>query len=73
MTTVRPSLALMRFLSSLAGIVLLVFGMASCADPNAHADAMAKPAGLQRDEVAAGPFVLTSFVRITSPDQPLTI
>ena len=73
MTTVRPSLALPHFFSSLAGIVLLVFCMTSCADPNAHADAMAKPAGLQRDEVAAGPFVLTTFVRITRPDLPLTI
>jgi len=42
-------------------------------DPNAHADAMARPAGLQRDQVEAGAFVLTTYSRITRPDQALTV
>jgi len=51
----------------------LVFVMAACADPNTHADAITQTVHLARQEVSAGDFVLTSFYRITRPDQPLTI
>jgi pimeloyl-ACP methyl ester carboxylesterase len=48
--------------------------LTACAgDPNAHADAMAQPAGLQRGQVQAGAFLLTSYFRITRSDQPLTV
>ena len=48
--------------------------LTACAgDPNAHADAMAQPAGLQRAQVQAGIFVLTSYSRIARPDKPLTV
>ncbi|EJL83660.1 hypothetical protein PMI16_04125 [Herbaspirillum sp. CF444] len=55
--------------------ILLAAGLSTaCAgDPNAHADAMAQPAGLQRDQVQAGAFVLTSYLRITRTDRPLTV
>ncbi|MGZ5817508.1 MAG: alpha/beta hydrolase family protein [Burkholderiaceae bacterium] len=47
--------------------------LTGCVDLNAHADAMAKLAGMQRDEITVGPFVLTAFYRITRSDLPLTI
>jgi dienelactone hydrolase len=53
--------------SALAG------ALAGCADPNTHADAMAQPVGLRREQINAGRFLLTTFVRITHPDLPLTI
>lgn len=57
-----------RFLPVLLGL------LAGCAgDPRLHADGMAQPAGLQREQSQAGMFLLTSYVRITQPDQPLTI
>jgi len=49
----------------------LLSGCAS--DPNANAEAMAQPAGLQREQVPAGIFVLTAFYRVTRTDQPLTV
>ena len=53
---------------------LLAVGLSGCAgDPNVQADAMAQPVGLQREQVPAGMFVLTAFVRITHTDQPLTV
>ncbi|PLZ01721.1 alpha/beta hydrolase [Burkholderia sp. WAC0059] len=42
-------------------------------DRNAHADALAKPAGLEREQIAADGFVLTAFTRITRPDAPLDL
>jgi poly(3-hydroxybutyrate) depolymerase len=48
--------------------------LAACAgDPTVHADAMAQPAGLQRDQVQAGTFMLTTYSRITRTDQALTV
>ncbi len=48
--------------------------LTACAgDPNVHADAMAQPAGLRRDQVQAGLFVLTTYSRITRTDQALTV
>lgn len=58
---------------------LLAIGLGGCAetplnvDLNQHANEMARPAGLQRDLVQTDGFALTSFYRITRPDQPLTI
>lgn len=59
----------------LASTALCLLALLSgCAgDPLAHADALAKPGGLQREQVAAGDFLLTAYVRITRPDQPLTV
>lgn len=45
----------------------------SNAELNRHADDMARAAGLQRAQVQTEGFVLTSFYRITRPDQPLTV
>ncbi|MBT3068762.1 alpha/beta hydrolase [Rhodoferax sp. U11-2br] len=53
---------------------LVICLLTACAgDPNVHADAMAQPAGLQRNQVQAGAFVLTTYSRITRIDQPLTV
>ena len=58
---------------------LLVTLLGGCAETqlspelNRHADDMARPARLQRALVQTDGFVLTSFYRITRPDQPLTI
>jgi len=55
-------------------LILMLLGvLAGCADPNAHADAMAQPVGLRRERVDTDSFVLTAFVRITRPDLSLTI
>jgi dienelactone hydrolase len=51
----------------------LAGALAGCADPNEHADAMAQPAGLRREQIDAGRFVLTTFVRISHPELPLTV
>ncbi|QHE94773.1 alpha/beta hydrolase [Pandoraea fibrosis] len=57
---------------SLLGVVSVMSGCASL-DRNAHADALAQPAGLRREVLAAGDFRLTTFSRITRPDAPLRI
>lgn len=54
-------------------VLLSMMTLAGCADPNAHADAMAQPAGLRREQVGTDSFVLTAFVRIARRDQPLTV
>lgn len=54
--------------------VLLSGLLAACAgDPLQHAQALAQPAGLQRDQLRAGPFVLTTFSRISRSDLPVTV
>lgn len=60
-----------RWLLSLALALLVLSGCAG--DPGLHADALAQPAALQREQVSAGMFVLTAYARITRSDQPLTI
>jgi pimeloyl-ACP methyl ester carboxylesterase len=60
-------------LRSFTFVMLLLFLMAGCAGPDVHADKIAQSAGLQRDEVDTGDFVLTAFYRITRPDLPSTI
>lgn len=48
--------------------------LAACAgDPREHADTLAQPAGLQREQVHGGDFLLTAYARITRPDLPLTV
>jgi hypothetical protein len=54
----------------LSGIVL---SGCTTLDRGAHAEALAQPAGLKREQVAGGDFVLTAFARITRPDQPLDV
>lgn len=49
--------------------------LAGCAalDPNAHADALAEPAGLHRELIDTHSFVLTAFSRISQPGKPIHI
>jgi pimeloyl-ACP methyl ester carboxylesterase len=49
--------------------------LAACAtvEPTANADALARPAGMERTLVPAGDFVLTAYVRLTAPGRPLTL
>jgi hypothetical protein len=42
-------------------------------DRNAHADALAKPAGLIRGQIATDNFVLTAWVRIRDPKQAINV
>jgi hypothetical protein len=61
--------------AALPALLLMTSLISGCAtlDRDAHADALAKPAGLKREQIAAGNFVLTTFSRISSTDQPLDI
>ena len=61
----------MRYVAALAALSL-ASGCASV-DRDAHADALAGPAGLHREVLTAGDFRLTVFSRITRPDKPLRI
>lgn len=67
-----------RFFAALPGILLgtlLISLLNGCAvlDRNVHADALAGPAGLKRERVDTGSFVLTAFSRISRPDAPLDL
>jgi dienelactone hydrolase len=59
--------------------VLAVMGTAAltggCAglDRDAHADALAASAGLKREQIVSGDFVLTAFTRVTRPGAPLDV
>jgi pimeloyl-ACP methyl ester carboxylesterase len=58
----------------LLSVSLLLIGlMTGCAsfDRNVQADALAAQAGLHRERIDTGHFVLTAFARITRPDAPL--
>jgi hypothetical protein len=63
-----------RFAAAL-GALLLISLMTGCAtrDRDTHADALAAPAGLKREQVGTDSFVLTAFSRISRPDEPLDI
>jgi len=63
-----------RFIAVLPGMLLISL-VTSCAtlDRNAHADALAAPAGLQREQVDTDGFVLTAFARISQPEAPLDL
>jgi hypothetical protein len=53
----------------------LVLWLGACAqiDRNAHADALAAPAGLVREQIATGQFVLTAWSRLERPNQPIDL
>jgi dienelactone hydrolase len=53
-------------------VALLVTGCAM-PDRNERADTLAANAGLQREQIATRPFVLTAFTRFTRADRPLTV
>lgn len=56
-------------------LALALPALAGCAalDRDANADAIASPAGLKRMVIKTDPFILTTFVRIRDPRQPVTI
>ncbi|AXL50481.1 esterase [Paraburkholderia caffeinilytica] len=64
-----------RIAAAVLAMLLLPGAMTGCTglDPNVHADSLAASAGLIREQVDAGGFVLTAFARISRPDQPLTV
>lgn len=58
--------------------VVLLFGLtltAGCGtmDRNAHADALAASGGLKREQIATDGFLLTAFVRIAAPGEPVDV
>ncbi|MGF6571148.1 hypothetical protein ABH945_003269 [Paraburkholderia sp. GAS333] len=59
--------------------LIAIFGAAlvlgGCAEPdrNAHADALAAPAGLQREQITSAGFVLTAYVKVTRQDRPIDL
>lgn len=53
-------------------LIVLMTGCATL-DRNAHADSLARPAGLTRELINTDGFVLTSFSRISRPDEPLDL
>ncbi|UVA80742.1 alpha/beta hydrolase [Pandoraea commovens] len=67
----------MQIKALLGGFACLVATvlMSGCAslDRDAHAQALADPAGLRRETVTGGPFVLTVFSRITKTDAPVNV
>jgi dienelactone hydrolase len=64
--------AVAALIRACACLVLLVL-LCACADPGRHAAALAQPAALLRQQISTDPFVLTAFVRISRPDQPLSV
>lgn len=60
------------WLWAVCGLLSALLG--GCAsDPRERAEAMAAPAGLHRELIDAGGFVLTAYTRITRPDAPIHI
>ncbi|MFJ1300762.1 alpha/beta hydrolase [Pseudomonadota bacterium AL_CKDN230030165-1A_HGKHYDSX7] len=58
----------------MAVLLPLCGALLACAgDPRLHASALADRAQLQHGQMAAGPFVLTTYARITRADLPLTV
>lgn len=73
---VRASVMNVRLtrLVRLAALLPLCGALLACAgDPRLHASALAGRAQLQHEQIAAGPFVLTAYARITRADLPLTV
>jgi hypothetical protein len=64
-----------RIVAAVLTMLLLPGVMTGCSglDPNVHADSLAASAGLIREQVDSGGFVLTAFARISRVDQPLTV
>ncbi|TKC88066.1 alpha/beta hydrolase [Trinickia terrae] len=71
----RPSRSAAYRAASALLVLLLAGSLAGCAalDPDAHADALAQPAHLQRETVDTGRFVLTAFSHISQPGKPLRV
>ncbi|AMP40227.1 MULTISPECIES: alpha/beta hydrolase family protein [Ralstonia solanacearum species complex] len=61
--------------AGLSGAMLSMSLMSGCTvlDRNAHAEAQATPAGLHREQIDTGGFVLTAYSRIARPDAPLDL
>jgi pimeloyl-ACP methyl ester carboxylesterase len=61
--------------ASVLTMLLLPGIMTGCSglDPNVHADSLAASAGLIREQIDSGGFVLTAFARVSRADQPLTV
>lgn len=57
----------------LLGVLVTVAAGCTTLDRGAHAEALAQPAGLKREQVTGGDFVLTAFARITRSDRPLDV
>lgn len=51
----------------------LVLGACAQFDRTAHADALAAPAGLEREQIKTADFVLTAYARVTRPDRPIDV
>jgi len=62
-----------KLLVTIASALLLCGVLNGCVTPAIDAEALTGPAHLQRTQVTAGDFILTSFYRLPRPDQPLTI
>lgn len=62
-------------LKSVAAAALATALLAGCAtyDRQGTADRLAAPRGMTRATIPSGPFVLTSFARLTSPGAPLRV
>jgi len=63
----------MPVMSRLLIAALLLLLSACASDPLANADTLTQAAGLRREVTRNGPFLLTAYVRITRPDQPLNL
>lgn len=64
--------ALVRCCAAVPALLLVACAMVAD-DPSSRATTLAADAGMHRERIAAGPFLLTAFVRITRPDKPLAI
>lgn len=62
---------LLKLIIGLETVMGVLTGCTS--DPRVHADKLAKAGKMQHEQFEAGSFILTSFVRITRTDLPLTI
>ncbi|WP_322046499.1 alpha/beta hydrolase [Paraburkholderia sp. J67] len=62
-------------LFTLSALVGAALQLAACAqfDRGAHADALAAPAALAREQITTPQFVLTAWTRITRADQPIDV
>ena len=71
----RSSTRLRQCMAAALSACWLIGTLAGCValDPNAHADALAGPAGLHRELIDTGSFVLTAFARISRPDEPVRL
>ncbi|WP_019644483.1 alpha/beta fold hydrolase [Novispirillum itersonii] len=68
----RP-LHITRSLRAALGLLAAVLAVSGCAGRSQTADTVARAGGLTRIEVAAPPFRLTAYARLTAPQQPLTV